>query len=158
MRRRRLLAATLLCSAAVFGISVLLGNGRAQAGALTFTCSAADKQFIATVSSNLTQLGYWSDALVSHDVEPEVVVKQARDEATQVGETRPEDRTLHASRDLLGSMFVEYSKAVAAASQGHDGHLHMQNAWRLAHSVRDLLAEAKDGLAVQGCDVTPLLT
>jgi hypothetical protein len=157
VRPRRLFAATLACSAAVFGVSILAGNSRAQAGAVTFTCSAADKQFIATVSSNLTQLSYWSDALVSHDVEPDVVVKQARDEADQVGATRPEDRTLHATRDLIGSMFVEYSKAVAANARGHDDDAHMQSAWRLAHSVHDLLAGAKSGLGMQGCDVTPLL-
>ena len=48
------------------GTIVLAGNGRAQASApVTYRCSAPDKQFIATVSSNLTQLNYWSDALVS---------------------------------------------------------------------------------------------
>jgi hypothetical protein len=34
----------------------------------------------------------------------------------------------------------------------------MQNAWRLARSVHDLLAGAKTGLGAQGCDVTPLLS
>jgi hypothetical protein len=158
VRPRRLFAATFVCSGAVFGVAILAGNGRAQAGApVTYRCSAPDKQFIATVSSNLTQLNYWSDALVSHDVEPEVVVKQARDEAGQVAATQPQDRTLHATRDLLNSMFLEYSKAVAASAQGHGGHAHMQNAWRLAHSVHDLLAGAKAGLGQEGCDVAPLL-
>jgi hypothetical protein len=158
VRPRRLFAATLACSLAVFGVAILLGNGRAQAsGPISFTCSAPDKQFIATVSSNLTQLNYWSDALVGDDVQPEVVVKQARDEAAQVRATAPEDRTLHATRDLLGSMFVEYSKAVAVTARGDDAHAHMQNAWRLAHSVHDLLAGAKTGLGAEGCDVTPLL-
>jgi len=158
VRPRRLFAATLACSGAVFGVAIFFGNSRAQAGGtVSFTCSAPDKQFIATVSSNLTQLSYWSDALVSHDVEPEVVVKQARDEAAQVRATQPQDRTLHATRDLLGSMFVEYSKAVAVTARGDDGHGDMQNAWRLAHSVHDLLAGANAGLGAQGCDVTPLL-
>jgi hypothetical protein len=159
VRPRRLSAMTLACSAAVFGVATLAGNSRAQAGApVTYRCSAPDKQFIATVSSNLTQLSYWSDALVSHDVEPDVVVKQARAEAAQIGATQPQDRTLHATRDLLSSMFVEYSKAVSGTSRGHDGYVHMQSAWRLAHSVHDLLAGAKAGLGQQGCDVTPLLS
>ena len=158
VRPRRLFAATFVCSGAVFGVAILAGNGRAQAGApITYRCSAPDKQFIGTVSSNLAQLSYWSDALVSHDVEPDVVVKQARAEAAQVAATQPQDRTLHATRDLLNSMFLEYSKAVAVTSHGNAGHPHMQNAWRLAHSVHDLLAGAKDGLGAQGCDVTPLL-
>jgi hypothetical protein len=158
VRPRRLFAVTFVCSGVVFGVAILAGNGRAQAGAAaTYRCSAPDKQFIGTVSSNLAQLSYWSDALVSHDVEPDVVVKQARDEAAQVGATQPQDRTLHATRDLLSSMFVEYSKAVSVTARGHGGHTHMQNAWRLAHSVHDLLAGAKDGLGAQGCDITPLL-
>jgi hypothetical protein len=158
VRPRRLFATSLACSAAVFGVAILAGNSRAQAGAaVTYRCSAPDKQFIATVSSNLTQLNYWSDALVSHDVEPDVVVKQARDEAAQIRATQPQDRTLNAARDLLSSMFLEYSKAVAGTSSGHDGHAHMLSAWRLAHSVHDLLAGANAGLGQAGCDVTPLL-
>ena len=158
VRPRRLFAATLACSLAVFGVAILFGNGRAQAGGpISFTCSAADKQFIATVSSNLTQLSYWSDALVGDDVQPEVVVKQARDEAAQVRATAPQDRTLHATRDLLASMFIEYSKAVLVSSNGRDPQHHLQSAWRFAHSVHDLLAGSQSGLAAQGCDVSPLL-
>ena len=149
---------TLACSAAVFGVSILLGSGRAQASSVTYMCSAPDKQFIGTVSSNLVQLRYWSDALVSHDVEPDVVVKQARDEAVQVAELRPQDRTLHATRDLLTSMFLEYSKAVATTVNGRGAAHHLQNAWRLANSSHKLLSGAQNGLAAQGCDVSPLLS
>ncbi|MDX6485844.1 MAG: hypothetical protein QOF43_997 [Gaiellaceae bacterium] len=159
MRVKRLAAATLATSALVFGASVLVANGRAQSGqSISYICSPADKQFISTVSSNLMQLGYWSDALVNHDVEPAVVVKQAKAEADQVGATRPVDRTLHATRDLIGSMFLEYSKAVAITSRGRDPQKHMNNAWRLATSVHELLAGGKAGLATQGCDVSPLLS
>jgi hypothetical protein len=158
VRVKRLTAATLAISAIVFGCSVLVANSRAQGGtSLAFTCSAADKQFVGTVSTNLVQLGYWSDSLVNHDVAPAIVVKQARAEAQQVSATRPEDRTLHATRDLLSSMFLEYSKAVALTMHGRDPSARMQNAWRLAHSVHDLLAGAQSGLAAQGCDVSPLL-
>jgi hypothetical protein len=156
---KRLTAATLAVSALVFGASVLVGSSRASSGAqISYVCSAADKQFIDTVSSQMTQLSYWSDALVSHDVEPDVVIKQARDESAQIGATRPTDRTLHATRDLLGSMFVEYSKAVAATAAGHDGTIHMKSAWRLATASHKLLSGAKDGLGRQGCDVSPLLS
>ena len=52
VRMKRLTAAFLATSALVFGVSVLAGNGRAQSAApVTFTCSAADKQFITTVSA-----------------------------------------------------------------------------------------------------------
>jgi hypothetical protein len=155
---KRLSAATLACSALVFGGSVLAGNSRASSGAqVSYICSAVDKQFIATVSTNMVQLGYWSDALVTHDVEPDVVVEQARSEAGQVSATDPEDRTLHATRDLLSSMFLEYSKAVASSAKGRNAANHVQNAWRLANASHTLLTGAKDGLAAQGCDVSPLL-
>jgi hypothetical protein len=154
---KRLTAATLALSALVFGASVLVGQSRASTGAsVSFVCSAADKQFISTVSTNMFQLGYWSDALVHHDVVPDVVVKQARAESAQVGATRPEDRTLRATRDLLGSMFLEYSKAVSAG--GRDAQRHMQAAWRLANASHTLLLGAKSGLAQQGCDVSPLIS
>ena len=103
------------------------------------------------------QLGYWSDALVHHDVAPEVVVNEAKSEAAQVQATRPIDRTLRATRDVHSSMFVEYSKAVAVTARGRDAKAHMGSAWRLARASHDLLAGAKNGLGAQGCDVTPLL-
>jgi hypothetical protein len=154
---KRLSAATLALSAIVFGASVLVGNSQASSASVSFMCSAADKQFIGTVSSQLTQLSYWSDSLVSNDVPAAVVVKQARAEADQVGATRPTDRTLHATRDLISSMFVEYSKAVAASADHKSTDVHMQNAWRLATASHKLLAGAQSGLAAQGCDVGPLL-
>src|SRR4029078_6297391 len=150
VRLKRLSAAFLATSALVFGVSVLAGNGRAESAAsVPFSCSAADKQFITTVSANLTQLSYWSDALISHDVAPGVVVKQAKSEAVQVSQTRPPDRTLHATRELISPMFLESSKAVAATSRGTNADKHMVTAWRLAHAVHDLLAGAKDGLGTQ---------
>ena len=159
MAIKRLSAATLACSALVFGGSVLAGNSRAASGAqVSFVCSAVDKQFIQTVSTNMVQLGYWSDALQSHDANPWTVAKQARSEAGQVSATDPEDRTLHATRDLLKSMFLEYSNAVALTAKGGNASQHMANAWRLATSSHTLLLGAQAGLAAQGCDVSPLLT
>jgi hypothetical protein len=156
---KRLSAATLACSALVFGGSVLAGNSRAASGAqVSYVCSAVDKQFIQTVSTNMVQLGYWSDALRSNDADPWTVSKQARSEAGQVSATDPEDRTLHATRDLLSSMFLEYSRAVALTAKGGNAAQHMANAWRLATSSHKLLIGAQSGLAAQGCDVSPLLT
>jgi hypothetical protein len=156
---KRLTAATLAMCAIAFGASVLAGNSRASAGArVTYSCLPTDKQFVNTVSTQLTQLSYWSNALQSHDVGPAIVMQQARNEATQVDATRPADRTLHATRGLLSSMFVEYAKAVEATSHHKDATVHMNNAWRLATASHKLLAGAQGGLAAQGCDVAPLLT
>jgi hypothetical protein len=156
---KRLSAATLACSALVFGGSVLAGNSRAASGAqVSYVCSAVDKQFIQTVSTNMVQLGYWSDALQSRTANAWTVSKQARSEAGQVSATDPEDRTLHATRDLLKSMFIEYSTAVALTAKGGNATQHMANAWRLATSSHKLLLGAQAGLAAQGCDVSPLLS
>jgi hypothetical protein len=141
---KRLSAVTLACSALVFGGSVLAGNSRASSGAqVSYVCSAVDKQFIQTVSTNMVQLGYWSDSLRDQSADPW---------------TDPEDRTLHATRDLLTSMFLEYSRAVALTAKGSDPSQHMANAWRLANASHKLLLGAQAGLAAQGCDVSPLLT
>jgi hypothetical protein len=156
---RRLPAVMLATSALVFGASVLVGSSRASSGAsVSYLCSAADKQFIDTVSSNMMQLSYWSDAMIHQDADPATVSQQARAEAAQIDATRPQDRTLHATRDLLDSMFVEYSKAVAATAAGRDGGIHMKSAWRLANASHKLLAGARTGLGRQGCDVSPLLS
>ena len=102
MQIRRLIAATLACAAVVFGVTFLVGSGRAQAGQrqVNHTCSAPDRQFLSTVSTNMFQLAYWSDSLVHHDVAPGVVVKQARAEAAQVDATRPTDPTFERARGL----------------------------------------------------------
>lgn len=160
VRMRRLIAVTLSCSVLVFVASVVVASGRAQAGGrkIEHTCSATDKQYLDTVSTNMVQLGYWSDSLVHHDVDPAVVVKQARSEAGQIDATRPSDPTLEQSRSLLRSMFIDYAKAIAAKMHGRDAGQPMGAAYRLANDVHDLLAGAQPALAARGCDPAPLLS
>lgn len=140
----------------MLGISFFLSNGHAQ-GKVTHTCSAADKQFIDTVSSNMTQLSYWSDSLVSGDVDPPTVIHQARAEADQVDATRPTDPTLDESRALLKGMFVQYAKGVEAKFDGGDAGVYMGLSYTLANEVHDLLVGAQPALAAKGCDPTRLL-
>ena len=147
---RRLIVATFACAAVVFGVTFLVGSGRAQAGErqVTHTCSAADRQFLNTVSSNMAQLAYWSDSLVHEDVAPGVVVKQARAEAAQVDATRPTDPTLEQTRGLLRSMLTSYSRAIAAKVHGGNAGVPMRTAYMLANGAHDLLAAAQPDLAV----------
>jgi hypothetical protein len=156
---RRLIAATLACAAVVFGVTFLVGSGRAQAGQrqVAHTCSAADRQFLNTVSSNMFQLQYWSDSLVRDDVEPGVVVKQARAEAVQVDATRPTDPTFEQTRGLLRGMFTAYARAIAAKTHGGNAGRPMRTAYLLANSVHDKLAAAQPDLAARGCDPALLL-
>jgi hypothetical protein len=149
---RRLTIATFVVSAAVLGVSYFLSNGHAQSGRITHTCSAADKQFIDTVSSNMTQLSYWSDSLVSGDVDPPTVVHQAKAEADQIAATRPTDPTLGQSRDLLKGMFTQYAKAVEAKYDGGDAGVYMGLSYTLANEVHNLLVGAQPALAAKGCD------
>jgi hypothetical protein len=140
----------------VLGISFFLSNGHAQVK-VVHTCSVADKQFIDTVSANMTQLSYWSDSLVSGDVDPPVVVHQARAEADQVDATRPTDPTLDKSRFLLKGMFMQYAKAVQAQIDGGNAGVYMGLSYTLANEVHDLLIGAQPVLAAKGCDPTRLL-
>jgi hypothetical protein len=157
MAIKRLTAATLVCTAVVLGISLLAGSGRAASGPSPHTCSAPDKQFVATVQSNMIQLDYWSNELTSGDATPSLVIKQAHAEALQVGATRPTDPSLNASRSLLGKMFLEYAAAVRAKALGGNAGKHMGQAYQLANYVHDVLTEAQPGMAAKGCDLTPLL-
>jgi hypothetical protein len=156
---RRLIAATLASAAVVFVASVAVASARAQAGQrqLAHTCSALDKQYLQVVSSNMEQLGYWSDSLVHNDVKPGVVVKQARSEAAVIDSMDPTDPSLAQSRSLLHGMFMQYAFAIVARIHGGNAGLPMGTAYRLANSVHDLLAAAQPALAARGCDPSPLL-
>jgi hypothetical protein len=159
VRIRRLTAATLVCSSLVLGVSMLIGAGHASAGPASqkHTCSAADKQFLQTVQSNMTQLGYWSDSLLSGDATPAVVIRQTRAESRQIGATSPTDISLLTARSLLRKMFLEYGDAVHAKALGDAPGKHVQTAYTLANGVHDLLVDAQPQMAGMGCDVTPLL-
>ena len=134
-------------------------SSRAQAGErdVSHTCSAADRQFLNTVSSNMTQLAYWSDSLVQDDVAPGIVVKQARAEARQVDQTRPTDPTFEQTRGLLHGMFTAYAHAIHAKTHGGNAGVPMRTAYMLANGVHDLLAAAQPELAARGCDPAILL-
>ena len=155
---RRLIAATLVCASVVLGVSFLMGSGRASPRAsAAHTCSAADKQFLTTVSSNMTQLGYWSDSLLSGDATPALVIRQTNAESRQVGATDPTDISLLTARSLLRKMFLEYGAAVHAKALGSAPGKHVQMAYTLANGVHDLLVDAQPQMAAMGCNVTPLL-
>jgi hypothetical protein len=138
---------------------MLVGAGHASAGSTPreHTCSAADKQFLQTVQSNMTQLGYWSDSLLSGDATPGIVIKQTGAESRQIGATSPTDSSLLTARSLLRKMFLEYGAAVHAKALGNSPGKHVRIAYTLANGVHDLLVGEQPQLVTLGCDVTPLL-
>lgn len=157
---KRLIAATLVCASVVLGISFLVGSGRAApsaGGAMSHSCSAADKQFLATAESNMTQLRYWSESLVSGDATPAVVIKQAHAEARQVDATRPTDMSMRTARSLVRKMFIEYAAAVKAKALGNSPGRHVRTAYTLANGVHELLVQAQPGMSAEGCNLAPLL-
>jgi hypothetical protein len=156
---RRFIFVTSACAAVVFGGTFLFSSGRAQAGQrqVTHTCSAPDRQFLNTVSTNMTQLAYWSDSLVQEDVAPGIVVKQARAEAAQVAATSPTDPTLDQARGLLQRMFIAYARAIHEKFHGGNAGVPMRTAYVLANGVHDLLIGAQPALAQRGCDPAMLL-
>ena len=158
VRAGRLIAATLICSAFVLGVSSLATNAGAQGDKLSHTCSLADKQFVQIVSSNMLQLGYWSDQLQKGESSPAVVVKQVKSGSGQVDSTRPTDPTLQKTRPLLKTMFLYYAKAVHRQYHGGNAGHPMGIAYQLANDVHDLLSEAQPALAAKGCDLTVLLS
>jgi hypothetical protein len=162
VRIRRLTAATLVCATLVLGVSMLVAAGHAgvgnAAGNRQHTCSVLDRQFIQTVQSQMTQLGYWSDELVAGNVRPGTVIRQTRSESRQVAATGPTDPSLLTARSLLRKMFLEYGAAVRAKALGGSPGLHVQTAYTLANAVHDLLVDAQPALRAEGCEVAPLLT
>jgi hypothetical protein len=157
VRAGRLIAATLLCAAAVLGVSTLAGKAGAQGGAVDHRCGPADRQYIQIVSSNMFQLGYWSTELAKGEATPALVVKQTNAGSLQVDSTRPTDPTLQKTRPLLNAMFLAYARAVRAQARGGNAGIHMGIAYQTANDVHDLLAAAQPALLAKGCDLAVLL-
>lgn len=156
MEIRRLVSISLCCAIVVLGGAFVVGTATSYP-TLAHTCSAPDRQFLQTVGSNMTQLGFWSDQLAAGQVGEAVVVRQAFAEAAQVGATNPTDPTLFRARGMLRVMFSEYGRAIRARGHGADGSAHLDLSWHLAGDVHDLLAAAQPQLASLGCDPAPLL-
>jgi hypothetical protein len=150
--------ATVVCASVVLGMALLVGSGRAAPGHTgEHTCSAPDRQFVTTVSSNMQQLDYWARELQSGSATSLEVIKQARAESLQIEATRPMDPSLRATRSLLGKMFREYALAVKAQALGGNAGKHMGVAYQLANYVHEVLVDAQPGLQSKGCDLAPLL-
>ena len=151
MRLRGLSAAGLCVTLA------LLCGGCGGAARLGHTCSATDRQFIATAQINMASLDLWAQEYLAGAVKAHVVVDQARQAAETVAGTRPRDPSLSTTRLYLGAMFTEYGRAIQARSRHRDAGPHMYRAYGLANFAHDLLVQAQPQLEARGCDVAPLL-
>ena len=130
------------------------GTARAQG----HSCSATDKRFIETASTNMTALGIWAEGFKTGDLGAAEVIEEARDAAKRVEYAKPHDPSLKLSQRLIGSMFREYGQAVAlGAKERTRAGQHMNRAYGLAGFARQVLVQAKPALAKRGCSVDPLL-
>ena len=130
------------------------GTARAQG----HSCSATDKRFIETASTNMTALGIWAEGFKTGDLGAAEVIEEARDAAKRVEYAKPHDPSLQLSQRLIGSMFREYGQADAlGAKERTRAGQHMNRAYGLAGFARQVLVQAKPALAKRGCSVDPLL-
>jgi hypothetical protein len=122
------------------------------------SCSATDKRFIQTASTNMTALSIWSEGYRKGEIDADEVVAEAEDAAKRIGYVNPHDPSLKQSQQYMDGMFREYGMAVSlAAKERERAGLHMHRAYGLANFAREVLVQAQPELAKRGCDVTPLL-
>lgn len=138
------------------GLGMYVSSGVEDAAA--HSCSATDKRFIQTASTNMTAFTLWSDGFRSGDLGADEVAQEADDAARRVGYAKPQDPSLKLSQRLIDGMFREYGQAVSLAAKERDrAGVHMHRAYGLADFARDVLLEAQPELSKRGCDVAPLL-
>ncbi len=142
MRKLGITAAVLLL---VLGLGfAVLGGGAERAEA--HSCSAVDKRFIQTASTNMDALSVWSEGYRKGEIGAEEVAMEAEDAAKRVGYVKPLDPALKQSQELIDGMFREYSRAVTLAAKERDrAGLHMQRSYGLANFARDVLLQAPAG-------------
>ncbi len=134
----------------------MLGGGAESAEA--HTCSAVDKRFIQTASTNMAALSVWSESFRKGEIDADEVASEADDAAKRITFVKPLDPSLKQSQKLIDGMFREYSRALTlAAKERSRAGIHMQRSYGLANFARDVLLQAQPELAKRGCDVAPLL-
>jgi hypothetical protein len=154
LRRIGVIAAAVVLAFAIgFGV-----RGLGPREAFGHSCSATDRRFIKTATTNMTALGMWAEGYRSGDIEADEVAAQASAAARRIVYAKPRDPALRQAQRLMDAMFTEYGAAVVLAEkeQRRAGE-HMHRAYGLANFAREVLVAARPGLAEQGCDVAPLL-
>jgi hypothetical protein len=146
-------AALVLAFAIGFGV-----RGLGTEDALAHSCSATDKRFIKTATTNMTALGIWAEGYREGEIDAEEVRTQARAAAKRIVYVKPRDPALRQAQRLMDAMFTEYGEAVVLAEKERTrAGQHMHRAYGLANFARDVLVDAQPELAKHGCDVGPLL-
>ena len=154
MRKIGVTAAALVLA---FSIGFAARGADGNEGAARHFCSATDKDFIRTATTDMTQLGIWAASYKEGNTEPGEVVREARAAAKRVGYVEPRDPSLQKAQRFMSAMFLEYGEAVELYAKGEKAGDRMYRAYGLANFAREVLVEAEPALAARGCDVSPLL-
>ena len=141
----------------ILGVTPFVAGCARVAASVKHTCSATDKQFLATTQLNMNMLGYWSSGLASGDTQPSEVIAETKRAAARVDATNPTDPSLSQTRQIVRAMLGEYWRAVAASAHHREAGPHMMRAYGLANFAHDVLTQAEPALAAQGCNVSGLL-
>ena len=148
----RLIAALL-----ILGVTPFFAGCARMTPTVKHTCSAPDKQFLATTQLNMSMLGYWSSNLATGEAKPSEVIAETKRAAARVDATNPTDPSLSQTRQIVRAMLSEYWRAVAASAHHREAGPHMMRAYGLANFAHDVLSQAEPALAAQGCNVSALL-
>jgi hypothetical protein len=125
-------AALVLAFAIGFGV-----RGLGTDEALAHSCSATDKRFIKTATTNMTALGIWAEGYRNGEIAAEEVATQARAAAKRIVYVRPRDPSLRRAQRLMDAMFTEYGAAVVLAEKERTrAGEHMHRAYGLANFAR----------------------
>jgi hypothetical protein len=144
-------------AALILGVTPFFAGCARMAATVKHTCSATDRQFLATTQLNMDMLGYWSSNLASGDANAGEVIAETKRVAARVDATAPTDPSLSQTRQIVRAMLAEYWRAVAASSHHREAGTHMMRAYGLANFAHDVLSQAQPALAAQGCNVSALL-
>jgi NAD(P)H-dependent flavin oxidoreductase YrpB (nitropropane dioxygenase family) len=151
-----------LAAAAAIVISFTLGTAIASHEAAAadrqaaHTCAAVDRDFLRVASAQMLSFRMWSADYVTGAEEPTRQAAMADEAAQLVMRKHALDPSLERARLLMGSMLIEYERAVLATS-AVDAGASLHRVRDLGIALRSLLSDVGPGLAAVGCDVAPLL-
>lgn len=153
---RGLAAAAAIVVSFAFGTAIASREAAAAGRQPAATCSAVDKDFLETAVAQMTAFRAWGADYVTGEGEGTSQAGLAYEAERFIMRKQPKDRALAQARLLMIAMLVEYQRAVTAPSAVGAG-----TSFRRVHdngvALRTLLAQSGPALALEGCDVAPLL-
>ena len=144
----------LLAAASVF----VAAQGHSSASAsIEHSCGLTDRQFIQEYQMEIEAVGLYGSDYLNGVAKASDVIAATREAARVVRATNPYDPSLRTVRRLAPGMFSAYADAVRARERGGTAARQMYLAYSVGARVREVLQEARPGLAAAGCDIGDML-